>query len=70
MTEQTETNFWPHKSSGIYAILVAIATTLIIGSILAQAGGEININMTLLFFGTLAGCLIALRDGYKGPLNL
>lgn len=70
MTEQTKTNFWPHKSSGIYAILVAITITLIIGSILVQAGGEINSNLTLLFFGALIGCLIAMRDGYKGPLGL
>ncbi len=70
MTERTEANFWPAQQRGIYAIVAAITITLVIGSIVALAGGEINSNLTVLFFGSLIGCWIALRDGYRGPLNL
>jgi len=70
MTERTEANFWPAQQRGIYAIVAAIVITLIIGSIVALAGGEITGNLTALFFGSLIGCMIALRDGYKGPLGL
>jgi len=70
MTERTEANFWPAQQRGIYAILAAIVITLIVGSIVALAGGEITGNMTALFIGSLIGCMIALRDGYRGPLGL
>ena len=70
MTERTEANFWPYQRRGIYVILAGITLSVVIGSIIALTGGEINANVTMIFLGSLIGSLIALRDGFKGPLNL
>lgn len=70
MTERTEANFWPYQSRGMYVILAAITMTLVISSIIVLAGGEINSNATMIFFGTLLGSYLAMRDGFKGPVNL
>ena len=69
MSERTEANFWPYNSRGIYTIMAAITITLLIGIIIGLAGGEINSNVIMIFFGSLLGCWVAMGDGYKGPLD-
>jgi len=70
MSERTEANFWPYNSRGIYMILAATMISVIVGSILALAHVDMGSGLVTIFFGSLIGCWIALRDGYKGPLDM